>query len=185
MNGRVALVLALSLAAACGGGQQAEVDQEATKNGPPNTTMENNAPDPGEGNATAVTPIDRPEQTMASGVLQAVNNSGVAGSVNFRGIGERTEIALQVTTLPAGTTQLNAAVVTGTCQRVGTTVAPVGPLTVGTGNVATVTDTLNVPPGTVLNGQHAIVVMGQNAGPASPALACSPLPKWERMSPTG
>jgi hypothetical protein len=179
MNGRLAAELALTIAAACGGGgEQKEVDSPAT-------TMDESTTDPGEGQAPNVSPVGRPEQTMAAGHLSAVNNSGVTGSVNFRGIGQQTEISLQVTTAPAGTQQLNAAVVHGTCQQPGSEVAPVGPLTVGAGNVAALTDTLNLPPGTVLNGQHALVVKGQNSGPATPPLACSPLPRWERLPPTG
>ena len=186
MNGRLVAVLALSLAAACGGEGEQNEDAQATPSvTSPATTMGENTTDPGEGQAPNVSPVARPEQTMAAGHLSAVNNSGVTGSVNFRGIGQQTEISLQVTTAPAGTQQLNAAVVQGTCQQPGTEVAPIGPLTVGAGNVAALTDTLNLPPGTVLNGQHALVVKGQNSGPSTPPLACSPLPRWERLPPTG
>lgn len=184
MNGRVAAVLALSLAAACGGGgETADPNNQTATVDSSGTTLGGSSPD--DSDAAPVTNIERPEQTMAGGTLAPVNNSGVGGSVNFRGIGQQTEIALQVTTVPAGTKALDAAVVQGTCERVGTQVAPIGPLTVGAGNIAALTDTLNLPPGTVLNGQHAIVVKGQNAGPATPPLACSPLPKWERLPPTG
>ncbi|MBW3655666.1 MAG: hypothetical protein KY444_06140, partial [Gemmatimonadetes bacterium] len=152
MNGRLAAVLALSLAAACGGGGGTPDPNNRTATVDSTGTTMDESPGPGEAQGTNVTPIARPEQTMAAGTLSPVNNSGVTGSVNLRGIGEQTEVSLQVTTAPAGTQQLNAAVVQGTCQQPGTEVAPVGPLTVGAGNVAALTDTLNLPPGTVLNG---------------------------------
>lgn len=136
--------------------------------------------------ATAVGPavpnvetVPRPDQTMASGRLSPVNNSGITGSVNVRGIGERTEVAMNVTGLTEGTRQVDAGIVTGPCENSGGQVAPLGPITVGAGGIAAVTDTLDLPAGTVLNGAHAIVVRAMEAGPSVPPLACSPLPDWQ------
>ena len=167
-----AAVLCLGMAA-CGGGGE----------GGPGTAETSGAE--GQQAAPGVQNVPRPEQTIAGGRLSPVNNSGVTGSVNFRGIGEQTEISLNVTGIGEGNQQLQGAVVQGTCEQSGGEVAPVGPIPVGAGNIATLTDTLPVPPGTVLNGQHAFIVKGQNAGPATPPLACSALPKWERLPPAG
>jgi hypothetical protein len=182
MRTRVAPVLALCWMAACGGGgdnpdpqgKTAEVNESGATMGEQNPQQA----------SPSITPITRPEQTMAAGRLSPVNNSGVTGSVNVRGIGEQTEISLNVTGT-TGSSQVHGAVVQGTCENSGAEVAPVGPIPVGAGNIATLTDTLPLPPGTVLNGQHALVIKGENAGPATPPLACSPLPRWERLPPTG
>lgn len=139
---------------------------------------------PGEAAAPNVQPVPRAEQIIAAGRLSPVNNSGVTGSVTVRGIGEQTEFLLNVTAISEGNQQLQGAVVLGTCERPGSEVARLGPIPVGAGNIATLTDTLPLPPGTVLNGQHAIIIKGQNAGPATPPLACSPLPRWEGLPAT-
>jgi hypothetical protein len=183
MKARVAPVVALCWMAACGGGGDnpdpggatAEVNESGATMGDQNPPQA----------SPSVTPITRPEQTIAAGRLSPVNNSGVTGSVNVRGIGEQTEISLNVTGITEGNQQLQGAVVQGTCEQSGQEVAPIGPIPVGAGNIATLTDTLPLPPGTVLNGQHALIIKGQNAGQATPPLACSPLPQWERLPPTG
>jgi hypothetical protein len=133
-----------------------------------------------------VQPIPRPEQAMAAGTLTSVNNSGVGGSVNLRGIGEQTEVSLNVSGLTDANRRVQAAVVQGTCEQsgAGSETAQIGPIPVGAGNLASITDTLALPPGTVLNGQHVLVVKGQNAGPATPPLACAPLPDWQRLPPS-
>jgi hypothetical protein len=158
------------------GGQSAKVDQSATEAG---------TPGPGEAAAPGVQNIPGSEQTMVAGHLSPVNNSGVTGSVNFRGVGEQTEISLNVTGASEGNQQLQGAIVAGTCHQPGAQVAPVGPLTVGAGNIASLTDTVPLPLATLLNGEHALLIKGQNAGPATPALACSPLPGWEPLPPVG
>ena len=33
--------------------------------------------------------------------------------------------------------------------------------------------------------RHALVIKGQNAGQATPPLACAALPDWQRLPPTG
>jgi hypothetical protein len=180
-----AAVLCLGMAA-CGedGGENPDPGGNTEEVGQTGTTMTPNA-DAGQQAAPGVENIPRPEQTIAAGQLSPVNNSGVNGSVNFRGLDEGTEISLNVTGISQGNQQLQGAIVQGTCEQNGGEVAPVGPIPVGAGTIATLTDTLQVPVGTVLNGQHALIIKGQNAGPATPPLACAALPKWERLPPTG
>lgn len=173
-------------AAACGdqGGESPDTGNESAEVGQPGTTT--SPPSPGQGDASpGVENIPRPEQTMAAGRLSPVNNSGVTGSVNFQAVGDQTEISLNVTGITAGNQQLQGSIVQGTCEQSGQQLAPVGPIPVGAGNIATLTDTLPLPVATLLNGQNALLVKGQNAGPSTPALACSLLPKWERMPPVG
>jgi hypothetical protein len=177
-----AAVLCLGIAA-CGGGGDSEEAASSGGEGGPGTA--NTSGVEGQQAAPEVQNIPRPEQTMAAGRLSPVNNSGVTGSVNLRDVGGQTEISLNVTGISEGNQQLQGAIVQGTCEQSGSEVAPVGPIPVGAGNIATLTDTLPVPVGTVLNGQHALIIKGQNAGPATPPLACSPLPKWERVPPAG
>lgn len=186
MKRRAAAVLALCWLAACGGGGQEE-DAGAGASGGATPEVETPGATTNDGNpegAMPVQPIPRPEQTIAAGTLSAVNNSGVGGSVNLRGLGEQTEVSLNVTGLSDANRQLQAAVVQGTCGQTGTEVAQIGPIPVGTGNVGALTDTLPVSPGTVLNGQHALIIKGQNAGPATPPLACAALPDWQRLPPS-
>ena len=184
---RVAAVAVLCLGvAACGedGGENPDPGGNTTEVGQTGTTVNPNA-DAGQQAAPGVENVPRPGQTIAAGRLSPVNNSGVTGSVNVRGLAQGTEVSLNVTGISAGNQQLQGSIVQGTCEQSGSEVAPVGPIPVGAGNIATLTDTLQVPVGTVLNGQHALIIKGQNAGPATPPLACSPLPQWERLPPTG
>lgn len=188
MRGRAAAVLAVCWLAACGdnGGDSPDPGNETAEVGTSGTTTSGDGANQGGEAGMPVQPITRPEQTMAAGTLSPVNNSGVTGSVNLRGIGEQTEVSLNVTGITEGNQQLQAAVVQGTCeQSSGAEVAQIGPIPVGAGNIGALTDTLAVPPGTVLNGQHALIVKGQNAGPSTPPLACAALPDWQRLPPTG
>jgi hypothetical protein len=189
MQGRAAAVLALCWLAACGdnGGDSPDPGNETTEVGTAGTTTSGDGASQGGEAGMPVQPITRPEQTMAAGTISPVNNSGVTGSVNLRGIGEQTEVSLNVTGITEGNQQLQAAVVQGTCAQSagGAEVAQIGPIPVGAGNIAALTDTLAVPPGTVLNGQHALIIKGQNAGPSTPPLACAALPDWQRLPPTG
>lgn len=166
-----AALLAAALLAGCGDG---DIDGESR--------MGHDAD--GEPQVPQVETVPRPEQTIAAGRLSPVNDSGVTGSVNVRGIGDATELALNVTGVTQGTEQIDAAVVRGTCEAPGADVAPVGPLIAGAGDIFALTDTLALPPATVLDGGHALVIRAIEAGPAAPSLACSPLPRWEPELPT-
>lgn len=177
---RAAAAAALCLGlASCGGGGEGAAASESKELEP--ATESNSA----QQAAPAVQNIPGSGHTMAGGRLSPVNNSGVTGSVNFRAVGEQTEILLNVTGISQGNQQLQGSIVQGTCKQSGGEVASVGPIPVGAGNIATLTDTLQLPAGTVLNGQHALIIKGQNAGPATPPLACSPLPRWESLPPVG
>ncbi|HEX6039801.1 hypothetical protein [Longimicrobium sp.] len=187
MKGRVAAVLALCALAACGGSDGQDDDQSAPSAGGSTPEVEQPGAATVDGNpqgAVPVTPIPRPEQTMAAGNLSPVNNSGVNGSVNVRGIGEQTEISLNVRGVTDANRQMQGAIVQGTCEQSGAEVAQLGPIPVGAGNIGALVDTVPVAPGTVLNGQHALIIKGQNAGPATPPLACAVLPEYSRLPPS-
>ena len=188
MRGWAVAVLAAGWLAACGdsGGASPDAGNGTEEVGSAGTTTGGDPTnDPNAQGAPNVQNVPRPEQTMAAGNLSEVNNSGVSASVNLRGIGEQTEVSLNVSGLSEGNRELQAAVVQGTCEANGQQLAQIGPIPVGAGNIAAITDTLPLPPGTVLNGEHALIVKGQNAGPSTPPLACSPLPRWQRLPPTG
>jgi predicted flap endonuclease-1-like 5' DNA nuclease len=93
---RVAAAAALCLGvAACGGGEDGNAASQSEELEPPTeSSAQQSAPE--------VQNIPRPEQTMAAGRLSPVNNSGVTGSVNIRGIGEQTEVSLNVTGITQG-----------------------------------------------------------------------------------
>jgi hypothetical protein len=182
-------VLALCWLASCGdsGGDSPDPGNETAEVGTSPATATGGAAASGDTEGgMPVQPIPRPEQTMAAGTLTQVNNSGVGGSMNLRGIGEQTEVSLNVTGLTEANRQLQAAIVQGRCAQSagGAEVGRIGPIPVGAGNIAAITDTLPVPPGTVLNGRNALLIKGQNAGPATPPLACADLPDWQRLPPT-
>lgn len=187
MRGRAAAVLALCALAACGGSDGQDDDQAAPSAGGTTPEVEQPAATSVDGNpqgGVPVTPIPRPEQTIAAGNLSSVNNSGVGGSVNVRGLGQQTEISLNVTGATEANRQMQGAIVQGTCEQSGSEVAQIGPIPVGAGNIGALVDTVQVPVGTVLNGQHALIIKGQNAGPATPPLACAGLPEWGRLPPS-
>lgn len=184
MRGRAAAVLALWALAACGGSDGPDDGQGAAPAGETMPEVEQPGATGTPDGAVPVTPIPRPEQTMAAGTLSAVNNSGVGGSVNVRGLGERTEISLNVTGVTDANRRMQAAVVQGTCEQAGSEVARIGPIPVGAGNIGALTDTVEVPVGTVLDGRHALIVKGQDAGPSTPPLACAGLPEWGRLPPS-
>lgn len=170
-------------AAACGGEEPETGSTEAGQSGAatdPQTPGSGEAAPPG-----TVHNVPGPDETQASGRLSPVNNSGVTGSVTFHPVGQQTQISLNVTGATAANQQLQGSLVQGTCEQNGSEVAPVGPITLGTGNIATLTDTIPLPIATLLNGGNALLIKGQNAGPATPPLACSPLPRWERLTSVG
>jgi hypothetical protein len=188
MRSRSAAVLALCWLTACGdsGGESPDPGNTTESVGTSGTAIGDDTPEGMEkGGMPGVQPITRPEQTIAAGTLTPVNNSGVTGSVNLRGIGEQTEVSLNVNGLTDANRQVQVAIVEGSCAQAGREVAQIGPVPTGAGNIAAITDTVPLPPGTVLNGQHALVVKGQNAGPATPPLSCAVLPEWQRLPPTG
>ncbi|HYW13109.1 MAG TPA: hypothetical protein VE871_14210 [Longimicrobium sp.] len=189
MRRRGAAVLAMCWLAACGdsGGDSPDAGNATAEVGTLGTSTDGGAAaNGGTGSGMPVQPIPRPEQTIAAGTLTQVNNSGVGGSMNLRGIGQQTEVSLNVTGLTEANRQLQAFVVQGRCAQSagGPEVGRIGPILMGTGNVAALTDTLAVPPATVLNGQNALLIKGQNSAPSTPPLACADLPDWQRLPPT-
>ena len=178
----VSAAAALCLAAACGG-DDADPGNATEEVGPSGAATGDQTPESLNQPAPNATNVPGPEQAMAAGNLSPVNNSGVTGSVNVRGIDQRTEISLNVTGVTAANRRLQAAVVQGSCEQPGGEAAAIGPIPVGAGNIAAMTDTVPLPAGTVLDGRHALVVKGQNAGPATPPLACTPLPQWQPTTP--
>ncbi|HEX7243786.1 MAG TPA: hypothetical protein VF263_26090 [Longimicrobiaceae bacterium] len=132
-----------------------------------------------EGDAGEVAP---PRPTLAggaqtaAGALTPVNNSGVSGTVTITEAGNGTAVLISVT----GARQLPALKLTvnrGDCARPGPQVAELAkPLTVGSGGIASGTDTIRAPAATVMNGQHVLLVKPGNAGPSTPPLACADIP---------
>lgn len=181
------MVLAACWLAACdgSGGENPDPEGETTTVDGSGTTLGGDDPVAGEAPGMPVQPITQPEQTIAAGAIYEVNNSGVEGSVTFRGIGEATEVLYNVRGFTEPTGTVVGAIVRGSCEQPGAAVAQLDPVPIGTGGIAAATDTVPLPPGAVLDGQHALVVKGENAGPATPPLACAALPEWQRLPPTG
>lgn len=169
MRRRVMITAGAFLLAACGGDDEAgtAINAGGAADGDAEPVVAP-VPDPG------VVPVGQP---IAGGPLQPVNNSGVTGSVSLRDLGGRqTEMTARVTGMPADAPPAVALIVQGTCDAPGTEVARTGPLTAGPADAKTGVDTLSVAASGLVDGAHAVLIKGQDAGPATPPLACSPLP---------
>ena len=182
-RGAAAALLCLGLAA-CGEGAGGAPDPGLAPGedvGQAGAATDEETVRPGEQAAPNVSPVTRPEKPIVAGRLSPINNSGVTGSATLYAAGDGTVILLNVTGISEGNNRLQGGIVRGSCENPGAQVVPLGPIPVGAGNIATLTDTIPLPPPAILNGENALIIKGQNAGPATPALACSALPVWEQL----
>ncbi|MEW5930077.1 MAG: hypothetical protein AB1941_21690 [Gemmatimonadota bacterium] len=128
------------------------------------------APDP-------VVPVPDLQTGMtAVGSLRPVNDSGVSGNLTVSDVRGGTLVSVSVTGAPPGVRVLEPALHRGTCGETGERVAVLSGLRLTATGLGAVTDTLDVPPRTVMDGAHVLVLKGVPAGPATPPLACAELP---------
>jgi len=162
-----ALPLAL---AACGGGD------ETAEGGTDTTTAALPSPDAG---ATAATmPADSGmagAQALGGAVaMNAVGGSGVTGQAQFMEHGPG-ETMVTVTLTAQGNSSHSGHIHQGTCEALGSVVAPLQDVTLANG-AGSATSTVDVALSTVMDGQHIVAYhQGQGAGAGAPVV-CGQIP---------
>lgn len=144
---------------------------EASGSQAPGTgTYQDPAPD-------SVTPVPNPGAGQtAVGSLRPVNNSGINGSLTVAAVGQGTLVSVSLTRAPANAVY-QVALHQGKCGQVGGQVAAFKrPLQVDANGIGAGSDTLTVAPAAAMNGRNVLVLKGQNAGPATPPVACADIP---------
>lgn len=176
-----ALPLAL---AACGGG-----DEETAAGGAADTTSVMASGDSGTTSAVPAAPMPGDSgmsgaQAMAAAVtMNAVGGSGVTGQASFMAHGTN-ETMVTVNLTAQGSTTHAGHIHQGTCDNIGSVVAPLQPVTLANGTGSS-NSTVPVALGTVMNGQH-VVSYHQNAGdnPGAPVV-CGQIPAQQGGGATG
>lgn len=113
-------------------------------------------------------------QGLGSAVsMNAVGNSGITGEVHFAEHSP-TQTMVRATLMGQGSGAHGGAIHRGTCEAPGEAVAPLQDVTLANGT-GTSSSTVDVPLGTVMNGQH-VVAFHQGQGTGGPAIACGPIP---------
>lgn len=153
--------------AACGGGDDAAeggADTTASMDSMTTTTSTTMPADTGMSGA----------QAMGSAVtMNAVGSSGVMGQAQFMDHSGGTMVTVNLTA--QGNTTHSGHIHTGTCDALGPVVAPLQDVTLANGTGSS-SSTLQIPLGTVMNGQHILAYhqgQGENAGAA---VVCGQIP---------
>lgn len=153
------LVAALLLLAACGG-DDVEVE-----------TMDETAA------ATAPVPTVAPAAAPAptnTARLQPMGGGYIMGEATVTDEGGQTQVVVRLTGGDANATH-QGHVHEGTCQGLGSVVAPLEPVTLGSSGSGTSTSAVEVPAATLTDGQH-IVVFHQAGGDPGPPASCGVIP---------
>lgn len=114
----------------------------------------------------------------AAGGMQTVSftpvgaGGGHAGDVMIHPAGQQTQITVRLSGPQSGTHQGH--IHTGTCDNMGGVVQPLEPVDVPQGGQGTSNSTVNIPPATVMNGQH--IVLYHTAGGSAPVV-CANIPQ--------
>lgn len=87
--------------------------------------------------------------------LAALNNSGASGEATLTAQGEQTQVAVRLTGLK-GTGAHPGHIHQGTCDNLGSVVAPLQSVTPGADGTGTATATAPVAMNTAMNGQHVV-----------------------------
>ncbi|HEX2187579.1 MAG TPA: hypothetical protein VHG51_01715 [Longimicrobiaceae bacterium] len=118
-----------------------------------------------------------------TGRFLPVNNYPINASLTVSGV-EAAGTLVSVAVYDAGpSTVFRGAIVRGPCENPGAEVAPLDlRFQIGSTGVGAASDTVAVPATTVMNGQHAVVLKTSNAGPATPPVACAPIPANQQQT---
>ena len=108
-----------------------------------------------------------------AGALTALNNSGVSGNFSMMPAGSGTQVNVSVNAPAGGSGGYRVSINRGPCSQLGPSVAEITNVQVGAATVNSRADTVAVPTTTVMNGEHALVVYGNNGGQP---LACASIP---------
>ena len=107
--------------------------------------------------------------------LEALGGSGITGNAALVPAGGGYQVILTLGGGRSGGAHA-AHVHTGTCDNLGGVVAPLQPVTTDASGGGSSTSVVNVPPATLLNGQHVISVHEAGGNPGSP-VACGAIPQ--------
>lgn len=158
-----ALPLAL---AACGGGDDAAEGAADSTAAAMDTGM--TAPVPMDTTMTGAT-------AMAAAVtMNAVGNSGVTGQAQFMAHGTN-QTMVTITLAGQGSGTHAGHIHQGTCDAPGSVVVPLQDVTLANGT-GTSTSTVDVPLGTVMNGQHIVAYHQSSGESAGPPVVCGQIP---------
>lgn len=159
------LPLALFLAA-CGGDTEQIEDTDLTQGTaevtPPATEPGMAAPMGGATMAAA-------PQTAS---FQALQDSGVTGEATLTPRDQQVEVMVRLTGAP-GAGEHPGHIHSGTCDNIGGVVQPLDPITTDATGSGTMTTTVDLPPMTVMNGQH---VISYHAAGGGPPITCAQIP---------
>ena len=160
-------LLALPLAmAGCGGGDEGNTDAETAVGDP--ATMQAASTDSG----AATTPAPAGDTAGGHGAmpmtvqLASVQNSGVTGEATLTAQGEQTQATVRLAGLK-GTGAHPGHIHQGTCDKLGSVVAPLPSITPGADGTGTATGTAAVPMNTAMNGQHVVNYHMPDGSPAA------------------
>ena len=110
--------------------------------------------------------------------LQALNNSGVSGSVGLTPDANGTVVVLSVQpsdSMATGGRRHMAHIHSGSCDNIGAVVAPLDSVATDAPGGATSTTRVNLDVATIADGNHIVVVHAAGGEPGRP-VACAPIP---------
>lgn len=144
------------------------------------TDAEEDDPTDGAAAATVPPPAGTDTGAAASGMapmmvpLRPVGNSGVNGQVTVTDGGTQTQLALTLTGL-----QPNGAhaghVHQGTCDSLGSAVAPLPVVTADASGTGSATETVAIPTATLMDGRHVVAYHEAGGSPGAPVV-CGAVP---------
>lgn len=104
----------------------------------------------------------------------AVGSGGHTGDVMLHPAGQQTQVMVRLSGPQSGTHQGH--IHTGTCANIGSVVQPLQPVDVPQAGQGTSTTTVDIPPATVMNGQHIVVYHTAGGSPGAPVV-CANIPQ--------
>lgn len=104
-------------------------------------------------------------------LMEPLQDSGVGGEVTITGRGDQVEIMVRLTGTPPESTHPGH-VHTGRCTSIGAVVQPLESITTDAVGTGTMTTTVEIPPMTLMDGQHIVVYHGNGGAP----ITCAAIP---------
>lgn len=162
MRARKLLILGMGMTlAACGGdaGEPADTTFGA------DTASMDPAAQPGPG-------LDQSPAMFETAAIQDVQGGGLGGEVTIADRGGQAEVIVRLTGgTPDGSHPGH--IHSGRCSSIGGVVQALEPISTDATGAGTMTATVDIPPMTVLNGQHIVVYHGAGGAP----IACADIPQ--------
>lgn len=121
-----------------------------------------------------IEPVTTPGAGMAATTinLQPLNNSGTMGEATLSEAATGTQVMVRLTNATPG--EHAGHIHQGTCDNLGSVVTPLQPITVD-GGTGMMTTTVDIPLGTVTNGQHLIAYHEAGGNPGA-VITCGEIP---------